>query len=90
MHQVGGAVNGVDRDIAVRRVSRRYFLMPDSSLISVKDTLCFRESTMAFSAAKSTGFIMSPPAPMPKFGRGSRDGFEAGFDGGLDVGFAFC
>ena len=48
------------------------FFTPDSSLISVNETSCrFKVSTIAVSAAKSIGFIASPPAPAPKLGWGS-------------------
>ena len=45
--------------------------MPDSSLMSVKETLWFSSVlVIVFSAIRSICLIGSPPAPIPRFGCG--------------------
>ena len=54
--------------------------IPDSSLIRVKFRLFLsRISIIAFSATKSTSFMGSPPAPVPRLGCGSSGGFSSGW-----------
>ena len=53
--------------------------MPDSSLMSVNEILCFFSVfVMAFSAVRSICFIGSPPAPVPRFGCGCFSVFSCG------------
>ena len=56
-----------------------YSLMPDSSLMSVNDMpFSFSVFVMAFSAVRSTCFMGSPPAPVPRFGWGCFSVFSCG------------